>query len=176
MDLLAIPAFAGADVCHVVIETPRGSAVKFTYEPRWQAMSISRPLPLGVAYPCDWGFVPSTQGPDGDPIDAFVLWDGTAYPGVVVPCRIIGVLRVEQNTTNFDPSVRIRNDRILAVPTAARREREVTALEHVPARVLEELAHFAGVATAFEGKDARMLEWSGAADALALLAAAQRSR
>lgn len=81
MDLSAIPAFASDDVFHVVVEVPRGSTLKLKYAPKWEAMSISRPLPLGLSYPFDWGFVPSTQAPDGDPLDAMLLWDVASYPG-----------------------------------------------------------------------------------------------
>jgi hypothetical protein len=62
MDLSAIPAFASDDIFHVVVEAPRGATLKLKYEPKWEAMSVSRPLPIGLAYPFDWGFVPSTQG------------------------------------------------------------------------------------------------------------------
>ena len=64
MDLNRIPALDG-DTVHVVVESPRGSALKLKYEEAWQAMSVSRPLPAGVVYPFDWGFVPSTLAPDG---------------------------------------------------------------------------------------------------------------
>jgi len=170
MNLLTIPTFVDSGVFHVVVESPRGSRVKLKYEPRWEAMSISRPLPLGVTYPFDWGFIPSTAGPDGDPLDALVLWDAASYPGVVLPCRAIGVLHVEQNRTNHDPSARIRNDRILAVPEAARREREITTLDAIPARVRAELEHLAGITTAFEGKEVRIAGWGDAAAALKLIA------
>ena len=33
--------------------------------------------------------MPSTEGPDGDPIDAAIWWDVTTYPGVVIPCRAL---------------------------------------------------------------------------------------
>jgi inorganic pyrophosphatase len=97
MDLTTIPTFAEGTTFHVVVESPRGSDVKLKYEARWEAMSISRPLSLGLTYPCDWGFVPSTKGPDGDPVDALVYWDTTTFPGVVLRCRAIGILRIEQN-------------------------------------------------------------------------------
>ena len=124
-------------------------------------MSISRPLMLGLTYPCDWGFVPSTEGPDGDPIDAAIWWDVTTYPGVVIPCRALAVVRVEQNRA--DGAGRIRNDRVLAVPVAARRE---VAL---PARVRQELEQFFIAATALEGKDARILGWDDGAAAVELI-------
>ena len=169
MNLAAIPTFAGDDRFHVVVEAPRGSTLKMKYEPRWAAMSISRPLPLGVAYPYDWGFVPSTRADDGDPMDALVLWDATSYPGVVLECRAIGVMEVEQNRANHDSSTRIRNDRVLALPVQARRERSLRDIEDIPERVRQELEQFAMAATALEGKDIRVIGWSAASSALALL-------
>jgi hypothetical protein len=71
------------------------------YEPAWEAMSISRSLPLGVVYPFDWGFVPSTRASDGDPLDAIVLWDVQAYPGIVLPCRALGVLQAASRETRI---------------------------------------------------------------------------
>ena len=171
MDLSLIPAFAGGDLFHVVVESPRGSNLKLKYEPRWDAMSISRPLPLGVSFPFDWGFVPSTQAADGDPLDALVLWDVASYPGVVLRCRAVGVLYVEQNRANHDRSARIRNDRILAIPEEARRERAVVDVDALTPRLRDELAQFTLAATALEGKDVSVLGWGTASDALALVSA-----
>ncbi len=177
MDLSAIPAFASDDVYHVVVEAPRGSTLKLKYEPRWKAMSISRPLPLGVTFPYDWGFVPSTLAPDGDPLDALVMWDVPSYPGVVVPCRAIGVLQVEQNKTKGDPWQRVRNDRVLSMPVDARREQTLTSANDLRERVRQELETFTIASTALEGKDVRIVGWGDAATALALVrdSAARRS-
>ena len=168
-DLEKLQTFAGEDVFHVVVESPRGSVVKLKYSPDLGAMSISRPLVLGVAYPCDWGFVPSTEGPDRDPIDAAIWWDVPTYPGVVIPCRALAVVRVEQN--HAGSAARIRNDRVIAVPVAARREVALTA------RVREEIEHFFMAATALEGKEPRILGWGDGDEALALIrASATRAR
>jgi len=173
MNFDRIPAVEG-DVVHVVVESPRGSALKLKYEEAWQVMSISRPLPAGVIYPYDWGFIPSTIAPDGDPLDAMVLWDVASFPGVVLRCRAIGVLYVEQNKTNFDPAVRVHNDRVLLVPLEARREAAMTDLASIPPRMRAELEHFAAAATALEGKDIRVTGWGGAAEALELVRHASR--
>jgi len=175
MNLSTIPTSAGDDLFHVVVESPRGSTLKLKYEPRWETMSVSRPLPAGLAFPFDWGFVPSTCGPDGDPIDAFVMWDVPAFPGVVLPCRLLGVLRIEQNAANFDRSTRIRNDRILALPAAARRESHWISVHDIPRRMLEECVQFTIAAAALEGKDVAVLGWGEAADAVALISASLSS-
>ncbi len=174
MDLTAIPSFASGDTFHVVVESPRGSALKLKYEPRWQVMAISRPLPLGVVYPFDWGFVPSTHAEDGDPLDAMLLWDVASYPGVVVECRAIAVLQVEQNRTNHDPSERVRNDRVMCMPIEARRERGLTEVAQLSPRVRQELEHFAKAATALEGKDVKVVGWGDTATALELVRSAAR--
>jgi len=169
MNLAAIPALASDDIFHVIVEAPRGSTLKLKYEPQWEAMSVSRPLPAGVTFPFDWGFVPSTEASDGDPLDALLLWDVPSFPGVVVPCRAIGVLQVEQNRRKDDPSERIRNDRILSIPVEARREQSLTDALALPGRVRQELETFTIAATALEGKDVRILGWGDATTALALV-------
>ena len=169
MNLAGIPAFESDDIFHVIVESPRGSTLKLKYEPQWEAMSISRPLPLGVTFPYDWGFIPSTQSLDGDPLDAMLLWDVASYPGVVIRCRAIGVMQVEQNRTSHDPSERIRNDRILAIPIEARREDGIADIDELPLRVRRELEQFAVAAASLEGKDVRILGWGGATAALELV-------
>jgi inorganic pyrophosphatase len=169
MNLATIPTFAEDELFHVVVESPRGSSLKLKYHVEWDAMSVSRPLPLGVMFPYDWGFVPSTEAADGDPLDAMLLWDVVSYPGVVIPCRAVGVLHVEQNRERDDPSQRIRNDRIMAMPVEARRERELDAVTKLPARVRQEVEQFTLASTALEGKQVRILGWDDGAAALRLV-------
>ena len=169
MDLGILPTFRDGDVFHVVVESPRGSRLKLKFDPELKVMSVSRPLPFGVAFPFDWGFIPSTQGEDGDTLDAMLVWDVASYPGVVVPCRALGILLVEQNRRNHDPSERIRNDRIMALPVEARREQSTAEVTDLPARIREELEQFAIAATALEGKDVRVLGWGDVSAALALI-------
>jgi inorganic pyrophosphatase len=162
-----LPTFAEQDVFHVVVESPRGSAVKLKYRADLNAMSISRPLAAGLVYPYDWGFVPSTKAPDGDPVDAAVLWDVSTFPGVVIACRALAVIQIEQNRA--DGTGRARNDRILALPIDARREAEMNSALSLAKRVRDEIEHFFMAATVFEGKDPRILGWAGPDAALDLL-------
>jgi inorganic pyrophosphatase len=60
------------------------------------ACSRSQSLMAGLAYPYDWGFIPSTKAEDGDPLDVLVILDAQTYPGVVLRCKSIEILEVEQ--------------------------------------------------------------------------------
>jgi inorganic pyrophosphatase len=74
----------------VVIETPKGSRNKFKYDPISHRFKLSKVLPEGMVFPHDFGFVPNTKGPDGDPIDVLVLVDEPTFPGCSLECRLIG--------------------------------------------------------------------------------------
>ncbi len=164
MRLDRIPARAGGGF-HVVVETPRGAPCKLKLDPELGTLVLKRPLPLGFAWPYDFGFVPSTKAPDGDPVDALVLWDVSSPAGLVVPCRAAGVLQLDQAE---DDGRRVRNDRIVAVPLAFERGEDVRTVDDLPERVKQELVHFSTSSVYFEGKDLRVLGWGGpgAADAL----------
>jgi inorganic pyrophosphatase len=162
-----LPTFAEAGIFYVVVESPKGAAIKLKYQPDLNAMTISRPLAIGLRYPCDWGFVPSTKGEDGDPIDAALWWDVATFPGVVVRCRALGVIQVEQNSAGRKD--RVRNDRILALPIEARREADLTSAMKLPQRVRDELEHFFIATTALEGKEPVILGWGTPEEALTLL-------
>ena len=111
-----LPAFVDDGTFNVVVESPRGAGVKLKYDVKSNVMGVSRPLPIGTVFPFDWGFVPSTMGPDGDPVDAIVIWDAATFPGVVIECRAAGLIQIEQNQKNGARKDRIRNDRVLAIP------------------------------------------------------------
>lgn len=55
--------------CQAVIETPKGRRNKFKYDPDSGLFSLSNLLPQGFSFPFDFGFIPSTASPDGDPLD-----------------------------------------------------------------------------------------------------------
>src|SRR4029453_15828071 len=75
----------------VVIETPKGSRNKYAFDVKDKFFALKKVLPAGMAFPYDFGFVPSTRAEDGDPVDVLVLMDEPAFPGCVLTCRPIGV-------------------------------------------------------------------------------------
>jgi inorganic pyrophosphatase len=160
-------AWAEAGVVNLVVEAPRGSGAKFKFDDEIERMVLSRPLPAGLVYPCDWGFVPGTRAEDGDPLDAFAVWEGRAYPGVVVRCRPIGVLRVEQ--TPHDTGTRVRNDRVALVPVKDARMSAVGSVLELPVRLREELEAFFLAAVAFEPKCVELKGWGGPDEAVTII-------
>ena len=63
------------DFIQIVIETPKGSRNKFAFDPEQKAFQLKKVLPVGMAFPYKFGFVPSTKAEDGDPVDVLVLMD-----------------------------------------------------------------------------------------------------
>lgn len=167
-----LPLFDEAGRVRVVVEVPRGSGLKLKYDDVLGIFTWSRALPLGVVYPYDFGFLPQTLAGDGDALDALVLAEVASYPGVVVPARVIGALRVEQMR---DGQPIKRNDRIVAVPVNAHRWSEVRDIGDVAQRLLDELQAFFAASLALTGKNVRFCGWADAAEAERLLADAHRS-
>lgn len=83
------------EVVNVVIEIPRGQLKnKYEVDKETGAVFLDRVNNVAFGYPYDYGYVPDTLCDDGDPLDALVLIDEPLYPGVVVPCRAIGMVRM----------------------------------------------------------------------------------
>ena len=176
MNYSRLPSSPSDDTVNVVVESPRGSTVKLKYDSAVEVFTLSRPLPDGLVFPYDWGFVPSTQAPDGDPLDAMVVWDRPSFPGVVLPCRLLGAVLVEQNSKHH-PGQREHNDRLIVVPVEAPRYAEIATVDDLPTRMRQEIESFFLASTAFEKKDLAFGGWSGVSTAYELLkTSAQRGR
>ena len=76
----------------VVIETPKGSPNKYDYDSSCGAFRFVAVLPEGMSFPFDFGFVPSSLGDDGDPLDVLVLMDAPTPVGCVLSVKLIGVI------------------------------------------------------------------------------------
>ena len=111
--LIELPPRDSDGTFRVVVESPKGSTVKLTYEEQLGTFMVSRALPLGVSYPYDWGFIPGTRAADGDPVDALVIHDASTYPGVVLSCRLLGLVVV---TDKGKDGRRVENNRVIAAP------------------------------------------------------------
>jgi inorganic pyrophosphatase len=100
----------------VVIESPRTSQAKYKYDPKEKVFTLKKLLPLGMVFPYDFGFIPDTEGEDGDPLDVVLLCEFATFTGAHLKCRIIGAMEAEQQEGDEKP---IRNDRYFAVPVGS---------------------------------------------------------
>ncbi len=107
----ALPTFDG-DGVNVVIETPKGGRAKMKYDEMADVFRFEKLLPLGQSFPFDFGFLPSTIGGDGDPLDVLLIGEEPSPVGCVVLGKIIGVLEGKQTEKGRNE----RNDRIIAIP------------------------------------------------------------
>jgi inorganic pyrophosphatase len=168
-DLPAVDADTGR--LNVVVDTPKGSRNKYKFDERHGQWRLSKVLPQGMSFPYDFGFLPSTRGDDGDPLDVLLLMDEPAFPGCVVPARLIGVLEAEQ-TENGKV---IHNDRLIAVVETPYNPAELHSLEEVSRQRLDEIEHFFVSYNQAEGRQFRPLARRGADRARELLEDATRA-
>ena len=156
-NLLKIPAWADDQYIYAVVETPRGSSCKLDFDPALRVFTLAKPLMTGLTYPYDWGFIPSTKAEDGDPLDVLVIHDAKTYPGVVLRCKPVGILEVEQKSKGKKE----RNDRVFAVPDRSPLETDLQDIRHLPFRAREELEQFFRTTNALEDKKLEFLGWHG---------------
>ena len=128
------------DLIQVIIETPKGSRNKYAFDPKKKIFKLKKVLPAGMAFPYDFGFVPSTMADDGDPVDVLVLMDEPAFPGCLLRCRIIGVIEGEQ--IDKKSKEKERNDRIVAITEQNHSWADVKKIEDLGDKFCKELEAF----------------------------------
>ena len=150
---------------HVVIETPRGAKAKLKCEPEMGVFVLSKSLMTGLPYPRDWGFIPSTEAEDGDPVDALVIHEAATFPGLVIKCKPVGVLEIMQHNKNKKKQ---RNDRVMAVPIQSHAESGLR-VDDLSKQVKEELERFFAATEEFQSKRLEFLGWHGPKRAMRLI-------
>ncbi|MGH9529047.1 MAG: inorganic diphosphatase [Terriglobales bacterium] len=158
------------DLLQVIIETPKGSRNKYAFDPDQEVFSLKKVLPAGMAFPYDFGFIPSTMADDGDPVDVLVLMDEPAFPGCLLKCRIIGVIEGEQG----EKSQKVRNDRIVAIEHANHSFAQIKILDDLGEKFLKELEDFFVNYHELSGEKYRLLGAKGPGEARKLIKAGSK--
>lgn len=106
---------AKKQIIKVLIEIPEGSKIKYELDEETGEMTVDRIVPTAMSYPVNYGLVEGTLGQDGDALDALVFISARIVPGVIIKCKIIGLLEMEDEagidhklvcvpaTTKIDP-------------------------------------------------------------------------
>lgn len=136
MDISKIKVGSNPDKVNAVIEIPYGSNVKYELDKESGAICVDRVLYSAVFYPANYGFVPNTLADDGDPADILVLNEYPLQAGSVVPCRLIGVLIMEDESG--------MDEKLLAVPISKidPRYNDIKSVEDLPKAVLNRIKNF----------------------------------
>jgi inorganic pyrophosphatase len=155
----------------VVIETPKGSRNKYAFDPSKRVFVLRKVLPEGMAFPQDFGFIPSTRGADGDPLDVLVLMDEPTFAGCVVEARLIGVLEGEKS----EGGRKISDHRFIAVAVESQMHSNVRDIEDLNDTVLDELERFFENYQQEPGREFKVTARRSVNDAARLLAAARKN-
>jgi len=132
------PRGADDNTWNVIIETPKDSRNKYVYDHQCGLFRLKKVMPLGNVFPFDFGFLPSTLADDGDPIDVLVFMDTPAFPGCLVPSRLVGVIEGQQT----EEGKKLRNDRLIAVATDSHNHRDIATLKDLDESIVTEIEHF----------------------------------
>jgi inorganic pyrophosphatase len=168
MNLNALSAGKNApyDV-NVVIEVPVGSEpIKYEMDKDSGALFVDCFFYTPMRYPGNYGFIPQTLSGDGDPCDVVILNTRAILPGAVMSCRIIGVLKMEDEAG--------QDEKLLAVPSSklTRRYDNVQNYTDIPEITLEQVQHFFEHYKDLEsGKWVKCLGWGDAEEARTMVAA-----
>lgn len=130
---------------NVVVEVPVGSRNKYEYDAQLGVLARDRVLPGAVRYPTDYGFIPSTEAADGEPLDVVLAAYDPAVPGCVVRARPVGVLHLR------DASGEDRN--VVAVPDDDDRFSDIQDLADLPEANRREISQFFTTYKRLEGDD-----------------------
>jgi inorganic pyrophosphatase len=122
-----------------VIETPKGSPNKYKFDEAGGFFRLNMVLPKGSYFPFDFGFISSTRGADGDPLDVLVLMDDPAPVGCIITVRLIGAIEAEQREKDGKWE---RNDRLLAVACKSHLHLHVQDLDDLRPNLLDEVEAF----------------------------------
>jgi inorganic pyrophosphatase len=157
--------------CRAIIETPKNSRNKFDYDPDSGLFELGGLLPEGMLFPFDFGFIPSTQGDDGDPVDIMVLMDAPAHAGCLLDVRLIGVISAKQTEKGKTKT----NDRLLGVTVHSYEHEDVNSIDQLRPSLLKQIEEFFVSYNKQRGKQFKVTGTGGPKKAVKLLKAGMQA-
>ncbi|NMG74858.1 inorganic diphosphatase [Aromatoleum diolicum] len=155
---------AGKDVpndINVIIEIPaQADPIKFEVDKDSGAVFVDRFMGTSMRYPINYGYVPHTIAGDGDPVDVLVVTPFPLLPGVVIRCRPVGVLKMEDEAG--------QDAKVVAVPVSKLTPLydKVQTTDDLPELLMKQTVHFFEHYKDLEpGKWVKVLGWGSVEDA-----------
>jgi inorganic pyrophosphatase len=142
---------------NVIIEIPMNAdPIKYEVDKETGALFVDRFIGTAMHYPCNYGYIPHTIADDGDPVDVLVVTPFPLQPGVVVRCRPLGVLKMQDEAGGDSKLLAVPIDKVLPWYKHWRRAEDIA-----PER-LEQIRHFFEHYKDLEaGKWVKVLGWEG---------------
>ena len=156
-----LPTF-NEDAVNVIIETPRNQPFKFKYDGDRNVFRCEKSLLLGLSFPFDFGFLPSTLGGDGDPLDVLLLGPHAVPTGSLVLAKVIALHEAEQT----EKGKKVRNDRVIAIPLDAKSREPFQPKPEFTEEVDQAIVEFFAAYNKLQGKELTHLGTHGAQHAL----------
>lgn len=122
---------------NVIIEIPMNAEpIKYEVDKDTGAVFVDRFMSTAMHYPCNYGYIPNTLSGDGDPVDVLVISPFPLITGVVLRCRPVGMLKMDDEAGE--------DTKLLAVPIdkLTNLYRHVTTPRDLPEITLAQIAHF----------------------------------
>ncbi len=131
------PGKQAPEAFNVIIEIPMNAdPVKYEVDKDTGAIFVDRFMSTSMHYPTNYGYVPQTISGDGDPVDVLVITPVPLIPGVVVSCRPIGVLKMQDEAGDDAKVLAVPVDKVLAIYTHWQKPEDMNPLR------LKTIAHF----------------------------------
>ena len=142
---------------NVIIEIPMNAdPIKYEVDKETGAIFVDRFMSTSMHYPTNYGYVPKTISGDGDPVDVLVITPVPLIPGVVVTCRPIGILKMEDEAGMDGKVLAVPTDKILSIYTQWQKPEDMNPMR------LKTIAHFFEHYKDLEqGKWVKILRWEG---------------
>jgi len=122
---------------NVVIEIPMNAdPIKYEVDKESGALFVDRFMTTAMHYPCNYGYIPQTLSDDGDPVDVLVITPFPLSPGVVVTCRAVGVLKMEDEAGGDAKLLAVPIDKILPIYTHWQKPEDINQMR------LKAIQHF----------------------------------
>lgn len=120
---------------YCLVEVPKGASNKYEFNIDFGAFVLDRVLYEAVFFPTEYGIIPQTWNKtDGDPLDVMVLSSFPTFPGCLITCRPIGVIRINDSGEE--------DNKIIAVPEDDPRFADINDLNELPPHSKKEIKNF----------------------------------
>lgn len=151
-----------------VVEIPKGSRNKYEYDPELGAIKLDRFISASVVYPTDYGYVPQTLAPDGDPLDVLVCVSEPTFPGCVVVAKAVGLFKMSDEKG--------ADDHVVCVPCNDPGWNDFNDVDDLPRLLRAEIGHFFSVYKDLDhGRYSDVGGWAGRDAALETIEKARRA-